>query len=95
MISKFEENYGTLISKRSTVSHFHHTKCIQSSPGSPTVRPTPSMLVRMTDSVFVISSSEFPVGFCAPCFAFTEIGKKAWLFAKLQPVRTRKIINVT
>ena len=28
MISKFEENYGTLISKKSTVSHFHQIKCI-------------------------------------------------------------------
>ena len=25
----------------------------------------------------------------------TEIGKKAWLFAKLQPGRARKIINAT
>ena len=26
---------------------------------------------------------------------FTEIGKKAWLFAKLQPGRARKRINAT
>ena len=25
----------------------------------------------------------------------TDIGKKAWLFAKLQPGRARKIINAT
>ena len=28
-------------------------------------------------------------------FALTEIGKKAWLFAKLQPGRDRKRINAT
>ena len=27
--------------------------------------------------------------------SFTEIGKKAWLFAKLQPGRARKRINAT
>ena len=28
-------------------------------------------------------------------YIYTEIGKKAWLFAKLQPGRARKRINAT
>ena len=31
----------------------------------------------------------------ASCVDSTEIGKKAWLFAKLQPGRARKRINAT
>ena len=33
--------------------------------------------------------------FCSPNLKCTEIGKKAWLFAKLQPGRARKRINAT
>ena len=32
-------------------------------------------------------------GIILPCY--TEIGKKTWLFAKLQPGRARKKINAT
>ena len=39
-----------------------------------------------------ISQATAATNLTKPC---TEIGKKAWLFAKLQPGRARKIINAT
>ena len=39
--------------------------------------------------------SNFIIDFDYQIIPITEIGKKAWLFAKLQPGRARKRINAT
>ena len=43
---------------------------------------------RLQRNSFWLPLTEFPL-------VCTEIGKKAWLFAKLQPGRARKRINAT